>query len=102
MTESSEKLAESAWRKAFQERLRRIQGRRTHEDMAEYFGMNVESWKKCVNRGDIFPMRKLPKLALLSGISVESLIRGDKDSQLPPVVERYRKAAPIPKRRATK
>jgi hypothetical protein len=62
---------------AFQERLSRIQGKRTHEAMAEYLEMPVESWKKCVNRGDSFPIRKLPRLALLAGIPVESLIKGD-------------------------
>lgn len=100
MTEDPEKIAESAWRKAFQERLQRIQGRRTHESMAEYFGMSVESWKKCVNRGDAFPMRQLPKLALLAGIPVESLIKGDRDAELPAPVVRYKKRAVSPKRRS--
>lgn len=77
MGKDLETLADSEWQQAFQERLRRIQGKRTHEAMAEYFGMPVERWKKCVNRGDTFPMRKLPKLALLSGIPTDSLIKGD-------------------------
>lgn len=91
MAKDHENLAESAWQKAFQERLSRIQGKRTHEAMAEYLEMPVESWKKCVNRGDTFPMRKLPRLALLAGIPVESLIKGDRDDELPAPVERYRK-----------
>lgn len=91
MGKSHENLTESAWQMAFQERLSRIQGKRTHEAMAEYLEMPVESWKKCVNRGDTFPMRKLPRLALLAGISVESLIKGDRDDELPEPVQRYRK-----------
>ncbi|MBR1150129.1 hypothetical protein [Bradyrhizobium sp. JYMT SZCCT0428] len=90
------KLAESAWQMAFQERLSRIQGKRTHEAMAEYLEMPVESWKKCVNRGDTFPIRKLPRLALLAGIPVESLIKGDRDDELAAPVERYRKRASKP------
>lgn len=94
MGKDHEKLAESAWQMAFQSRLSRIQGKRTHEAMAEYLEMPVESWKKCVNRGDSFPIRKLPRLALLAGIPVESLIKGDRDDELPAPVERYRKRAP--------
>lgn len=89
-----EKLTDSEWQQAFQERLRRIQGKRTHEDMADYFDMPLERWKKCVNRGDTFPMRKLPRLALLSGIPMDSLIKGDRDDELPAAVERYRKRTP--------
>ncbi len=93
MAKDDGKLAESAWQMAFQERLSRIQGKRTHEAMAEYLEMPVDSWKKCVNRGDSFPIRKLPRLALLAGIPVESLIKGDRDDELPAPVERYRKRA---------
>lgn len=93
MGKDHENLAESAWQMAFQGRLSRIQGKRTHEAMAEYLEMPVESWKKCVNRGDTFPIRKLPRLALLAGIPVESLIKGDRDDELPAPVERYRKRA---------
>jgi len=91
MGKTRENLTESAWQMAFQERLSRIQGKRTHEAMAEYLEMPVESWKKCVNRGDTFPIRKLQRLALLAGIPVESLIKGDRDDELPAPVERYRK-----------
>ncbi|MGY3366130.1 hypothetical protein ACVWZL_003255 [Bradyrhizobium sp. GM2.4] len=100
MGKDHEKLAESEWQKAFQERLSRIQGKRTHEAMAEYLEMPVESWKKCVNRGDSFPIRKLPRLALLAGIPVESLIKGDMDDELPEAVERYRRKAKPAARRA--
>jgi hypothetical protein len=93
-------IAESAWLKAWQERLRRIQGKRTHEAMALVLGMGVETWKKCVNRGDAFPIRKLPKLAAFAGIEVESLINGDKDHELPVPVERYKRKAAVAKRRA--
>jgi hypothetical protein len=91
MGKDHENLAESAWQKAFQQRLSRIQGKRTHEAMAEFLEMPVESWKKCVNRGDSFPIRKLPRLALLAGIPVESLIKGDRDDELPAPMVRYRK-----------
>lgn len=103
MAKDGENLAESAWQKAFQERLSRIQGKRTHEAMAEYLEMPVETWKKCVNRGDSFPIRKLPRLALLAGIPVESLIKGDRDDELPEAVVRYRKrsTAKSPARRAS-
>lgn len=100
MSVDPEKIAASAWQKAFQERLSRIQGKRTHKKMAEYFEMDEESWKKCVNRGDAFPIRKLPKLALLAGVEVEDLITGDRDDELPSQVERYkRRPAQIAKRR---
>jgi hypothetical protein len=101
MSGNPEKIAESAWQRAFSERLSRIQGKRTHENMAKYLEMGVESWKKCVNRGDAFPIRKLPRLALLAGIPVESLIEGDRDDELPAPVERYSKRTTAPKRRKT-
>lgn len=91
MGKDADNLAESAWQKAFQERLARIQGTRSHDDMASLLDMPVESWKKCVNRGDTFPLRKLPKLAALAGIPIESLIKGDRDDELPAPVVRYRK-----------
>lgn len=102
MGKDHEKLAESEWQDAFKERLRRIQGKRTHEAMAEYLEMPLESWKKCVNRGDSFPIRKLPRLALLAGIPVESLIKGDQDDALPAPVQRYRKRAAPAKQSARK
>ncbi len=102
MGKNHENLAESAWQMAWQERLSRIQGKRTHENMAEYLEMPVESWKKCVNRGDSFPIRKLPRLALVAGIPVESLIKGDRDDELPALIERYRKrSTKTPSRRAS-
>lgn len=91
MGKDDNNLAESAWQKAFQERLARIQGSRSHEAMADLLDMPVESWKKCVNRGDTFPLRRLPKLASLAGMSIENLIKGDRDETLPPKIERYRK-----------
>lgn len=100
MVENSEKIAASAWQKAFQERLSRIQGKLTHKKMADYLGMDEESWKKCVNRGSAFPIRKLPKLALLGRIEVEDLITGEKDHELPPLIKRYSKRMAAAKRRA--
>lgn len=91
MGKNDETLGDSAWQRAFQERLARIQGTRSHEAMAKLLDMSVESWKKCVNRGDTFPTRKLPKLAALAGIPIESLIEGDRDDELPPRIEKYRK-----------
>lgn len=99
MSEAPEKIAESAWQKAWLERLHRIQGKRTHENMAKFLEMGVEQWKKCVNRGDVFPIRKLPRLALLAGIPVESLIEGDRDDELPEQVVRYKKRAPATAKR---
>jgi hypothetical protein len=90
MGKDYEKLSDSDWRSRFQERLNRIQGKRSHDAMADILGMSVESWKKCVNRGDSFPLRRLPKLASLAGIPIESLIKGDRDDELPAPVERYR------------
>jgi DNA-binding XRE family transcriptional regulator len=77
MAEDLEKIAESAWREAFRLRLREIQGKRTQEDMAELLGISRDTWNKCVNRGDMFPIRKLPRLAKLAEMSLEELIRVD-------------------------
>jgi hypothetical protein len=91
MGKAYEKLSDSEWRAAFQERLKRIQGHRGHDAMADLLEMPVETWKKCVNRGDSFPLRRLPKLASFAGIPIESLIKGDRDDELPAAVVRYRK-----------
>ena len=99
MKEKPPNIGDSAWLQAWQNRLRRIQGKRTHENMAEYLEMGEEQWKKCVNRGDAFPIRKLPKLALLAGIDVKSLIDGTRDDELPPLIEKYKKSAATAKRR---
>lgn len=101
MSEKPQKIAESAWQTAWLERLKRIQGRRTHAMMAKVLGMDEETWKKCVNRGDAFPIRKLPLLAAQAGMDVESLIEGSKDDELPEIVVRYtRKANTTAKKRA--
>lgn len=81
MVEDTEKLAESVWREAFRQRLRDIQGKRTQEDMADLLGISRDTWNKCVNRGDTFPIRKLPRLAKLAQISVEELIGVDKPAK---------------------
>jgi hypothetical protein len=91
MGKDHEKLSDRDWRTAFQGRLSRIQNNRSHEAMADLLEMSVESWKKCVNRGDSFPLRRLPKLASLAGMPIESLIKGDRDDELPAPVVRYRK-----------
>lgn len=81
MTEDPEKLAESVWREAFRQRLRDIQGKRTQEDMADLLGISRDTWNKCVNRGDTFPIRKLPRLAKLAQMSVEELIGIDRPTE---------------------
>lgn len=99
MSEAPETIAESAWQKAWLERLKRIQGTRTHKQMAKILCMGEEAWKKCVNRGDVFPIRKLPLLAAQAGMDVESLIEGTRDDELPDLVERYKKRTTPVKRR---
>lgn len=82
MAEDIEDIAESAWQEAFRKRLRKIQGGRSHEDMAEILGIPSAKWNKCVNRGDTFPARKLPLLAKVAGIPLESLLKGDRDAEI--------------------
>jgi hypothetical protein len=81
MAEDSDKIAESEWREAFRLRLRAIQGKRTHNDMGDLLGISPHTWNKCVNRGDTFPIRKLPRLAKLAEMSMEELIAVDKPSK---------------------
>lgn len=91
MAEDPETIAESAWREAFRLRLRKIQGGRSHEDMAELLGVPPATWNKCVNRGDMFPTRKLPLLAKLAGVPLESLIKGDRDDEIERLAPRRKK-----------
>lgn len=81
MAEDPDKIAESEWREAFRLRLRAIQGKRTHNAMADLIGISSDTWNKCVNRGDMFPIRKLPRLANLAEMTVEELIEVDKPAK---------------------
>jgi transcriptional regulator with XRE-family HTH domain len=76
MSKEAEKLAESEWRRAFQERVRQCQGKRSQEVMAELLGISRDSWNKIVNRGDQPSIRLLPKIAGIGEVSLEWLIDG--------------------------
>lgn len=93
MTEASDQIAESVWQASFRERLRTIQGKRTQEDMAELLGISRDTWNKCVNRGDTFPIRKLPRLAKLAQMSVEELLAGPDAIQKKPAKTKAKAAS---------
>lgn len=79
MTEDDEKIAETEWRRAFQARLKRIQGNRTADQMGDLLGMSRSSWSKVVGaRMDQISIRILPKLAALGEMTVLELIEGPK------------------------
>jgi plasmid maintenance system antidote protein VapI len=78
MTEDDEKIAESAWRDAFIERLKKVKGSRSQADMADLLDITRDRWNKIINRGDAVPTRLLPRLAKIGAVSLEWLIEGDK------------------------
>lgn len=82
MNKHDEELSETAWRAAFSERLREIQGARTQEDMADLLCISRDSWNKYVNRGSAMPMRLLPKLAKIGAVSLEWLLEGPKKAEV--------------------
>lgn len=79
MSKDAEKLAESEWRSAFQERMRYCQGKRSQDVMADLLGISRDSWNKIVNRGDQPSIRLLPKIAGIGEVSLEWLIDGKED-----------------------
>lgn len=95
MADHDENIAESAWRAAFTERLKDIQGARTQADMADLLCISRDSWNKMVNRGSAVPTRLLPKLARIGAKSLEWLIEGDKTTK------KAVNPAPKPSRRKT-
>ena len=81
MSQDDEKVAESAWRDAFIQRLRAIQGNRTQDDMADLLGVSRDNYNKWVNRGSAVPTRLLPRLAKIGGVSLDWLIDGPKNQE---------------------
>lgn len=80
MNQDDETIAESAWREAFCERLREVQGKRTQGQMAVVLGISRDNWNKYVNRGSAVPIRLLPKIAAIGGNSLEWLIEGPRQA----------------------
>lgn len=80
MEQDDETIAESAWRLAFTERLREIQGKRSQEDMAYLLGISRDSWNKMVNRGSAVPTRLLPKLSKIGAVTLEWLVEGPREA----------------------
>lgn len=78
MSQDDENIAETAWREAFCERLREVQGKRTQDQMATVLGISRDNWNKYINRGSAVPIRLLPKIAAVGAKSLEWLIGGDK------------------------
>lgn len=79
MGQDDETIAESAWREAFCQRLREIQGDRGDSQMALILGITRDRWSKYLNRGSAVPIRLLPKMAAIGGKSLEWLIDGPKE-----------------------
>jgi hypothetical protein len=94
MGQDDETVAETAWREAFCQRLRDIQGDRTDSQMATILGITRERWSKYLNRGSAVPIRLLPKMAATGVKSLEWLIEGPKD-----VAKKAAKPIDLPARR---
>jgi len=94
MSKEAEKLAESDWRSAFQERVRYCQGKRSQDVMADLLGISRDSWNKIVNRGDQPSIRLLPKIAGIGEVSLEWLI----DGKEPAKAKKPARATPVSKR----
>lgn len=93
MGEDFEMLTEKAWRAAFMQRLREVQGARTQQDMADLLGISRDSWNKYVNRGSEMPIFLLPKLAKIGAVSLEWLIEGPRQkSAARPASEKRKRA----------
>lgn len=94
MSEDYEDITETAWREAFRQRVRQIQGDRTQEDMADLLCISRDAYSKYVgSRASAMPMRLLPKLAKIGAVSLEWLIEG-------PKAEKAQKSAKQPSRPA--
>lgn len=79
MDDADEDLAETEWRAAFAARIRAYQGDRTNETMGELLGIDGNRYSKYTGkRASQMPIRLLPRLAKIFGISLVELIEGPK------------------------
>lgn len=78
MQNDAEKLAETAWREAFRERVRKAQGNRTQIAMAKLLGISRDSYAKYVGgRGSVMPVRLLPQFCRICDVDIDWLIEGE-------------------------
>jgi hypothetical protein len=81
MDQDDENVAETAWREAFRQRVRQIQGERSQDDMAELLCISRDAYSKYVgSRASAVPTRLLPRLAKIGAVSLEWLIEGPKEA----------------------
>lgn len=79
MTDDDENSANSQWDREFRDRIIRIQGGRTQEDMAELLCITRDAYSKYVgSRMSKMPIRLLPRLAKIGAMTLEELILGPK------------------------
>lgn len=96
MEDEDEKQAESQWREGFRQRLITARGPRTQAVMADLLGIRTNTYGKYEgSRKSMMPVRLLPRFAKICGISLESLIEGEKAA----VAKPQPKAAPKPPKR---
>lgn len=77
MLDDIEKIAETEWREAFRERVRKAQGGRTQSDMAKLLGISRDSYAKYVGgRGSVMPVRLLPQFCRICDVDIDWLIEG--------------------------
>lgn len=85
MEDENEKQAASQWREEFRQRLITARGSRTQAVMAELLGLRTNTYGKYEgSRKSMMPTRLLPRFAKICGISLESLIEGDKAAPAKP------------------
>lgn len=94
MDDRIEAIPLSDWEIAFRDRIRRIQGKRTQDDMALLLGISRDRYSKYVgSRMSKMPIWLLPQLARIGGMSIEELIEGPKAKIIPKKVNKKRKTA---------
>lgn len=94
MDDRIEAIPLSDWEIAFRDRIRRIQGKRTQDDMALLLGISRDRYSKYVgSRMSKMPIWLLPQLARIGEMSVEELIEGPKAEIIPKKVNKKRKTA---------
>jgi hypothetical protein len=97
MDQDDEDIAESAWREEFRERLRKAQGNRTQQVMADLLGISRERYSKYVGgRKSMMPTRLLPRFAMICDVDLLELIEGPRKEkkavEKPPQRQRSRRA----------
>lgn len=95
MADNDEKIAETAWREGFRERLRQAQGGRTQENMAKLLGISRGAYSKYVgSRKSMMPTRLLPKFCVICDVPLLWLIEG------PEIAKPEVRPKPVPQKRA--